>query len=460
MTEARLYSTPRPNKGRNSFIYNHLWSTNLTLNLATFAHLPVPNSSATTHKKFITSLLLVCLVAGAVLLNEPSSADQAADYQRSLKAITREIANLSENLNANKKLLKSERDRLALTEQKIVQLNRALVATESEIAASRAQATQIEQQITTLLRDQAADLQSLKTLLKQRYQQGQPNYLKMVLNQENPYAVGRLNNYYQYFAAAQKQKLSEIANQLAAVETLQADQQSNLEKLQQQQTKLAQQQQNLQTAKSKRKNTVAALDAKVAETGTRLKRLQQDRKRLNNLLEQLAIQAAKLKRIEEERLAAERRAQEEAKQRGEVAPTPQVRMLLKGGFAKQQGRLQAPVKGTRKYRFGSRLAESGMKSQGEFYTTTGAQPVTSIFRGRVLFADYLKGYGLLMIIDHGDDHISLYGHNELLYKTVGDMVETGETVARSGVSGGLQNPGLYFEIRRSATPVDPSKWLR
>ena len=76
------------------------------------------------------------------------------------------------------------------------------------------------------------------------------------------------------------------------------------------------------------------------------------------------------------------------------------------------------------------------------------------------FADFLKGYGLLLIIDHGDDHISLYGHNELLYGKVGDMVETNEVVARSGVTGGLRSPGLYFEIRENAAPVDPAKWCQ
>jgi len=77
-----------------------------------------------------------------------------------------------------------------------------------------------------------------------------------------------------------------------------------------------------------------------------------------------------------------------------------------------------------------------------------------------LFADHLKGYGLLLIVDHGDDHISLYGHNELLYKKVGDRVETNETIARSGVSGGLKTTGLYFEVRRAATPVDPAIWCK
>jgi len=101
-----------------------------------------------------------------------------------------------------------------------------------------------------------------------------------------------------------------------------------------------------------------------------------------------------------------------------------------------------------------------MRSEGLFYNTQGSKPVHSIFRGRVLFADFLKGYGLLIILDHGDDHISLYGHNDRLLKKVGDKVESNEIIAKSGVTGGLKSHGLYFEIRKNATPIDASKWCR
>ena len=130
--------------------------------------------------------------------------------------------------------------------------------------------------------------------------------------------------------------------------------------------------------------------------------------------------------------------------------------MVKGGFIKQKGRLNYPAQGKHKRKYGSRLAESGMRSEGLFIETNGSQAVKSIFRGRVIFAEFLKGYGLLLIIDHGDDYISLYGHNNSLNKKVGDIVETNEVVARSGVTGGLKSTGLYFEIRNNTTPVDPA----
>jgi septal ring factor EnvC (AmiA/AmiB activator) len=133
---------------------------------------------------------------------------------------------------------------------------------------------------------------------------------------------------------------------------------------------------------------------------------------------------------------------------------------VKGGFIKQKGQLSYPVEGEITRRFGSRLPESGMHSEGIFFNTQSSVSVKTIFRGRVLFADFLKGYGLLIIVDHGDDHISLYGHNDRLLKNVGDIVASGDVIANSGMTGGLKSHGLYFEIRDNATPVDPAKWCR
>jgi len=165
----------------------------------------------------------------------------------------------------------------------------------------------------------------------------------------------------------------------------------------------------------------------------------------------------------EERKAEQERARQEALKPKTTKPRntkPVIRPIVNGGFLKQKGRLQFPVAGKLTRGFGSRMRESGMRSEGMFFDTQGSVSVKTIFRGRVLFADFLKGYGLLIIVDHGDDHISLYGHNDRLLKKVGDRVESNEVIAKTGVTGGLKSHGLYFEIRDSATPIDASKWCR
>lgn len=396
-----------------------------------------------------------------VLFFQSAEADQASEYEQSLKTVSAEINELSRNLNANRKLLKSERDRLAASEQEIVNLKQKIVNIQEEIRRQQQAERGLAKELSALKQQQSADVETLKTLLRHRYQRGQPNYLRMLLNQQNPYAAGRLNNYYRYFSDAQQEKLTEVVNQISAINTLVDKQAAVKTQLEKQHALLEEQKSQLLVVQEKRQESVSKLSNKVEKSSEKLAKLKQDRERLNTLLKALAQKAAELKRLEEQRLAAERRAREQAEKQGQIPPAkPVYRPLVKGGFIKQKGRLKPPVEGKREYGFGTRLAESGMRAQGLFYATNGGQPVHTIFRGRVLFADYLKGYGLLLIIDHGDDHISLYGHNELLYKTVGDVVETGEIIAQSGVSGGLNKPGVYFEIRQNASPVDPAKWLQ
>ena len=171
-------------------------------------------------------------------------------------------------------------------------------------------------------------------------------------------------------------------------------------------------------------------------------------------------QKEELAKIEREQEEAEKRAIEQAKREGKKPPKRKIRRPVKGGFTKQKGRLVCPVESVPKTKFGERVLSSGMLSEGVFYDTKTSQRVQSIFRGQVLFADFLKGFGLLIIIDHGDEHISLYGHNEVLYKKVGDAVDTNEVISKTGKTGGLKSNGLYFEIRKNATPVNPLNWCQ
>ncbi|MCW5567873.1 MAG: peptidoglycan DD-metalloendopeptidase family protein [Dokdonella sp.] len=128
-------------------------------------------------------------------------------------------------------------------------------------------------------------------------------------------------------------------------------------------------------------------------------------------------------------------------------------------FADQRGRLPWPLKGTLRIGFGGRDA-GGRQLSGLLIGADAGVPVHAVARGRVAYADWLKGYGMLLILDHGDGWMSLYGANESLLKDVGDWVAAGEVIAQSGASGGQSTPGLYFELRRQGKAVDPKPWLR
>ncbi len=393
-----------------------------------------------------------------VVISYTSIADNTSEYQKNVAEIGKQIDTVSRNLNANKALLKTQQDELLEVEQEISTLSKQLQNTELKITQQQKQDLELLSEIAQLQEQQQDDMDALSELLVSRYTNGKINYVKMLLNQENPYAVGRLNNYYEYFAQARQQKLVKLREQLAQVQSLQEQHKTVLADLEKTQTQQKDQQQKLDQTKQARLDNVNKLNNKVVSSAEELEKLKQDRSRLNTLLKQIALQAEKLRKLEEQRIAEEKKRAEEQAKTNQTTVKPVVRELVQGGFIKQRGRLSYPVEGEIKFRYNTRLPESGMRAEGVFFDTQGSVAVNSIFRGRVLFADFLKGYGLLLIIDHGDNHISLYGHNELLYKKVGDAVETNEVVAKTGVTGGLKNHGLYFEIRNNATPVDPSNW--
>lgn len=428
------------------------------LNVQNHTKIGVILSSVMRNKAAVLcAMILVLSTASLPLLAQQQVAQQQNNAEKDLKKVAREIDALSIKLNKTKSNLKTERDQLFEAEKQLRELNKKSQQTTQEIDQQKKQLSELEQTLIQLGKDSNASREALKPLLRSRYINGDQSRLKQYLNQEDPYALGRLQVYNQRFSSALVGKLKSIQSlvtQTTEAKNKQRKTIATLRELQQEQDFLAQQ---AETQKAQRAKSVAKLTDKVSQQETQLSDLKNNRERLNTLLKALAKQAQELKRIEEQRREAERQKQIAL---NKPVPKPVERMPVQGGFAKQKGRLKYPVSVAAKTKFGSRIASSGMRSEGVFFDTKQPQAVNAIFRGRVLFADFLKGYGLLLIVDHGDDHISLYGHNSELYKRVGDEVKTGETIAKTGTSGGLKSAGLYFEIRNNTSPVNPANWCQ
>lgn len=381
---------------------------------------------------------------------QTSNANTSSDYQNSIKKVANEISAISKNLNANKSLVKTEKEELFAIEQGLHKQRQALRLLDSQQKIHQQQVKQLELQMQTASSELNSSKSALQSLMLAEYKTGNANYLKLLLNQQNPYAVGRLNNYQRYFSKELNTKFDNLNKQISRVGALQEELTKEKNELNKQQIQQKETIKKLETSKQRRANVVAKLDKKISSSSEKLEKLKQDRSRLRSLLKQIKVKAAELAKAEKKR----------AEQAGQKPSERPKRELVAGGFKKQKGRLSYPVNVKHRTAFGARLPESGMVSDGMFFDTKKAVSVKSIFRGRVLFADVLKGYGLLLIIDHGDEHISLYGHNEVIYKKVGDAVSTNELISKTGVSGGLKNPGLYFEIRNNATPVNPARWCQ
>jgi septal ring factor EnvC (AmiA/AmiB activator) len=258
---------------------------------------------------------------------------------------------------------------------------------------------------------------------------GREEPLKLLLNQKDPERAGRMFVYYSYFGRARAQQIRLIQNDVQAIAALDGQLESEDGRLaeleQQQRSQLA----DLEAARARRSDVLASLTAESNTRTQSLERLKSQQSGLEKLLSEL------------------RRAVE------------QLPVNPNDAFARLRGKLAWPVSGKLLARFGEQRA-GGVKWDGILVATDRGAPVRSIYRGRVIYADWLPGLGLLTIVDHGDGYMSLYGHNERLYKAVGERVSAGDTLGTAGDSGGSSRPELYFEIRKAGKPVDPRPWFK
>jgi septal ring factor EnvC (AmiA/AmiB activator) len=265
--------------------------------------------------------------------------------------------------------------------------------------------------------------------MRAAYAIGRQEPLKLLLNQEDPALAGRMFAYYGYFGRARAGQIKAITDdvqRLAELTTELDAEDAELARLEQQQRAELN---ALEHARVQRSSVLAGLDAESRTRAQNLERLRAQQSGLEQLLKEL-------------RAAMERFPLE-----------------ANDAFAKLRGRLAWPVNGHLVARFGEARA-GGVRWDGVLVATERGAPVKAVFDGRVIYADWLPGLGLLAIVDHGDGYLSLYGHNERLYKAAGDRVASGEALAAAGDSGGSGRPELYFEIRKGGRPVDPRPWFR
>jgi septal ring factor EnvC (AmiA/AmiB activator) len=265
--------------------------------------------------------------------------------------------------------------------------------------------------------------------LRAAYLIGREEQLKLLLNQEDPARAGRMFVYYSYFGRARAGQIQGIESDVQAIaavdEQLQAQDAKLAELEKQQRADLS----DLEQARAKRSVVLASLTAESNSHAQNLERLKSQQGGLEKLLREL------------------RRAIEKFPIDNNDA------------FAHLRGKLAWPVSGRLVARFGEQRA-GGVKWDGVLVATERGAPVRAVYGGRVVYADWLPGLGLLTIVDHGEGYMSLYGHNERIYKAVGERVNAGDTLGAAGDSGGSNRPELYFEIRKAGKAVDPRPWFK
>lgn len=379
----------------------------------------------------LAAAALLALLAGAALGAVPTTAEREAAARAELDALRAEIA----ALQASQQSLDGERNAAA---RELRDADQALAATAAELRATEAALAERDAELQALQARQATldasldgERAALSGLLRAAHALGRHQHLKLLLAQDEAARVGRALAYQRYFQAARMRQIDALRRRLLELVELQqaiAGQQQKLAaaRLDHQAAAAA-----LEAERERSRQLLAGIETRVRDARGRLAALGRDEAALLKLIASLQDVFADIPR------------------------------QLEGGepLARQRGRLPRPLAGRIKAAFGGRLPD-GRTSKGWLVEAGNGSPVQAIAHGRVAFADWMKGYGLLLILDHGDGYMSLYAANESLLKEIGDWVQPGETVAAVGASGGQAEPGLYFELRRNGQPIDPKGWLR
>lgn len=439
------------------------------------------------------SLLLLCLALPAQAQRaEKLREKQAAEKEHA--ALRSKLDGLKREIERTESARSTAADALAGSERAISQSNRALaelVQDEKEISARLAELTRQKQK---LERDIAQRRAQLAQLARDQYQSGGADRTRLFLSGENPSQLGRDLHYLDSVSRAQAQLIARLNADLAQVADTAQEEQAAKEELQQLSREQQAQKALLEKEKSKRATVLASISGKLEAQRKEAGKLAGDEKRMATLVDRLARLIEEQKRAEAARQAkeaeahrklaekrqAERRRQAERQQAakgskapGDKAPAesfkpepieddpPPVAQKPAAPAADMpalRGQLKLPVKGELVARYGSKRGE-GASWKGVFIRAAEGAPVSSLAAGTVVFADWLRGFGNLVIVDHGNQYMSIYGNNESILKRPGDKVRAQEVIASAGNSGGNEFSGLYFELRYQGRAIDPMQWM-
>ncbi len=402
------------------------------------------------------STLLFC-----VSLLVPPFAAHADDSKDQLKTLQQSIAEKEKSVKQQKQQRSSLQDQLQAQEKIIASASRELRDTQSTLSLLSKDISGLNASIDKLQKQQKNQEAILAKQLDAAFRIGQHNGLQLLLSGEESERSERILAYFGYFNEARqksiedlKQTRSDLASQRVTLQSKQTQQKRVLSEQQSQQQKLEQ-------ARVARKNTLTALESSLQKDEQKLVELRANETRLRDKIA-AAERAARARAEKEAKEAAAIRAKEQqAKKKGSTyKPTQGEQALVSrtGGLGRPAGQDIWPVRGAVLHRFGEEL-QGELRWKGIVISAREGSEVKAIADGRVLLADWLQGYGLVVVIEHGKGDMSLYGYNQSALVNVGDQVKSGQAIALVGTSGGQGQPSLYFEIRRQGQAVNPQPWL-
>ncbi len=380
-------------------------------------------------------LLVFCSLTAFNPVYAASQQEKLEQLRQRIAAMQRDMEKTSESKSEAADALRESERSISNTNRKLAELALQQRSADQKLAQLQAQQRQVGGSI-------AGQQIALGKLLYQQYLSGQQEYARLLLNDQDPNQIARDLQYYSYISRSQSTLLKELRNDFSTLDKLSANSKIQLAEVISVRTEQTAQKQALQRDQRARQQVLSKISQQLRSQRNEINRLQRNENRLAKLVEKLTKLLAKPKS-------------------GKVLRNDNLPDDRFDGrpFAKLKGKLAFPVKGDIINRFGTPHPDSSVLWKGVFVRAATGQAVKAIAAGRVVFADWLRGFGNLLIVDHGKGYMSLYANNETLFKQVGDVLSGGDTVAAVGNSGGNEESGLYFELRLESKPLDPLKWL-
>lgn len=366
------------------------------------------------------------LCAGLLLAGLPA---HAADSEQQLKALRARLERLQTELNETRGRRDAVREELRILESRIGAARRTLRALDARIATYGRELKELRARQRSEQRLLTRERAALARQLRAAHAMGEAEPVKLVLNQDEPARVTRVLTYYRLLNQARAERLTAVRAGLDRLQALDARLKAQTRELETARAEQERERQSFETAREQRGALLARLNREVRDRSQEIERLRADQQRLERLVGELKYALPPF-----------------------AHPDPKAR------FASLKGRLPLPVAGRVLAGFGHEKGIGNLRWRGAFLAAREGQEVRAVHGGRVVYADWLRGFGLLLILEHGDGYMTLYGHNQSLYREVGEWVTAGQVIAAAGSTGDAPQAGVYFEIRHDGEPQDPLRW--
>jgi septal ring factor EnvC (AmiA/AmiB activator) len=343
---------------------------------------------------------------------------------------------LQQDLERKEGSRREARDALRESERAISQANRALAQTALESRRLRAESTKLAERRVAMQREAAGREAAIGRMLAARHAAGAPDAVRVALSGDEPSVMARNLYYLGYVSRAAADLLREYRAAIDEVARLASEAEARRARLRSLEQAQRGERERIVRERRERQRVFERLAVDIRKGRRDIKQLQADESRLARVLQEIGRVVY-----------------------GRVEQTPDAG-AAREPFASLRGKLRLPVRGELTGRFGAPRGAAGFESKGVFIRAPQGQPVKAVASGQVVYADWMRGFGNLLIVDHGQAYLSIYANNESLLKQVGENVTAGEALATTGASGGNEETGLYFELRHLGRAFDPLRWVR